>query len=207
MERIQDLALLPLRNTVLFPQVVVPLAVGRPKSVKLIEEAVQQEKPIAVLTQRNPETDDPDIEDMYEVGTIARILKVVKIANDNYSVIIQGQRRIRLDEMIQTDPYFVGRFEVLEPGADLTPEQQVEIDALFLNLKGTAKQVVKFIPEMPKEAAQMVDGVNDPGQLCDFVAANMDISTEEKQAILETADLQERLKTVVTLLARQLEVL
>jgi ATP-dependent Lon protease len=207
MERIQELALLPLRNTVLFPQVVVPLAVGRPKSVKLIEDAVQQERPIAVLTQRNPETDDPSLDDMYEVGTIARILKVVKIAADNYSVIIQGQRRIRLDEITQTEPYFVGRFESLEKDDELTSEQQVEIDALFLNLKSTAKQVVKFIPEMPKEAAQMVDGVNDPGQLCDFVAANMDISTEEKQAILETADLKERLKTVVTLLARQLEVL
>ncbi|RAL23545.1 endopeptidase La [Lujinxingia litoralis] len=207
MEMNQDLALLPLRNTVLFPQVVVPLAVGRPKSVRLIEEAVKNEKPIAVLTQRNADTDEPVVGDLYEIGTIARILKVVKIANDNYSVIIQGQKRVRLNELQQEDPYFVGNFDVLDAGAELTPEQQVEIEALFLNLKSTAKQVVKFIPEMPKEASQMVDGVNDPGQLCDFVAANMDIATEEKQAILETVDLKERLTMVVTLLARQLEVL
>lgn len=207
MEQIQELSVLPLRNTVLFPQVVVPLAVGRLKSVKLIEDAVEQDRPIAVITQRNPETDSPSPDDLYEIGTIARILKVVKIANDNYSVIIQGQRRVKLRKLTQLEPYFIGEVELVDKDEELTVEEQVEIEALFLNLKSTAKQVVKFIPEMPKEASQMVDGVSDPGQLCDFVAANMDISSEEKQTILETVDLRERLTTVVTLLARQLEVL
>ncbi|QDG54678.1 endopeptidase La [Persicimonas caeni] len=206
LEGIQELPVLPLRNTVLFPQVVVPLAVGRPKSVKLIEEATENDTPIAILTQKDPEVDDPTTDDLYKVGTVARVLKVVKIASDNYSVIIQGQQRIDLEEMLQEEPYFKGRFEIQdtpEPSA----EEQVEIQALFRNLKSTAKQVVKFIPEMPKEASQMVDGVDDPGQLCDFVAANMDIETEEKQEILETIGLKDRLQTVVTLLARQLEVL
>ena len=207
LEGIQQFSVLPLRNTVLFPQVVVPLAVGRAKSVKLIEEAVQNEQPIAILTQRDPEEDEPGVGDVYHVGTLARILKVVKIASDNYSVIIQGQQRLRLKGMTSDEPFFVGDFELVpEPDAPIGAEA-VEIEALFMNLKSTAKQVVKFIPEMPKEASQMVDGVNDPGQLCDFVAANMDISTEEKQTILETVELKERLKTVVTLLARQLEVL
>ncbi|MEM1350256.1 MAG: LON peptidase substrate-binding domain-containing protein, partial [Myxococcota bacterium] len=208
LEGIHELSVLPLRNTVLFPQVVVPLAVGRPKSVKLIEDAVQRDAPIAILTQRQPEQDDPSVEDIYPIGTVARILKVVKIASDNYSVIIQGQQRIELLEMKQKDPFFVGEFEVLqEPDPEALGAEQVEVEALFMNLKSTAKQVVKFLPEMPKEASQMVDGVDNPGQLCDFVAANMDISTEEKQTILETVGLKDRLKTVVTLLARQLEVL
>ena len=207
MEGVQELAVLPLRNTVLFPQVVVPLAVGRAKSVKLIEEAVQHERPIAILTQKNPEDDSPSMGDVYEIGTVARILKVVKIASDNYSVIIQGQQRIKLIEMTREEPFFVGRFELLPEPTDVDPDDQVEVEALFMNLKSTAKQVVKFITEVPKEASQMVDGVNDPGQLCDFVAANMDISTEEKQTILETLPLKPRLKSVVTLLARQLEVL
>ncbi|MFP4599438.1 MAG: endopeptidase La [Persicimonas sp.] len=206
LEGIQELPVLPLRNTVLFPQVVVPLAVGRPKSVKLIEEASENDQPIAILTQKDPETDEPTTDDLYKVGTVARILKVVKIASDNYSVIIQGQQRIDLEEMLQEEPFFKGRFEIQEAPKP-TAEDQVEIQALFRNLKGTAKQVVKFIPEMPKEAGQMVDGVDDPGQLCDFVAANMDIEVEEKQEILETLPLKERLQTVVTLLARQLEVL
>ncbi|MGM0559247.1 MAG: endopeptidase La, partial [Myxococcota bacterium] len=207
LEGTHDLPVLPLRNTVLFPQVVVPLAVGRPKSVKLIEEAVDKDEPIAILTQKDPETDDPTTDDLYHTGTVARILKVVKIASDNYSVIIQGQQRIQLDEMLQESPYFEGRFDVIPEPEAASPEDQVEIQALFMNLKSTAKQVVKFIPEMPKEASQMVDGVDDPGQLCDFVAANMDIETEEKQEILDTVGLKDRLETVVTLLARQLEVL
>jgi ATP-dependent Lon protease len=206
LEGIQELPVLPLRNTVLFPQVVVPLAVGRPRSVKLIQEATDNDLPIAILTQLDPETDEPTTDDLYKVGTVARILKVVKVANDNYSVIIQGQQRIDLQEMLQEEPYFKGRFEVQEPPTP-SAEDKVEIQALFRNLKTTAKQVVKFIPEMPKEAGQMVDGVDDPGQLCDFVAANMDIETEEKQEILETLGLKDRLQTVVTLLARQLEVL
>jgi ATP-dependent Lon protease len=203
----QTLPVLPLRNTVLFPQVVVPIAVGRPKSVELIREAESEDRPIAILTQREADVDDPTVDDMYTVGTLARILKVVKIAEDNYSVIIQGQKRIKLQEMTQEAPYFEGDFEVLEPETDVSSEDQVEIEALFMNLKSTAKQVVKFIPEMPKEATQMVEGVTDPGQLCDFVAANMDIETEEKQEILTTLELKDRLETVVTMLARQLEVL
>src|SRR5699024_1408279 len=142
----------------------------------------------------------------HTTGTLARVLKIVKIAADNYSVIIQGQQRIELEEMTQDEPYFKGRFEVHPPIQPL-PADKVEIQALFRNLKSTAKQVVKYIPEMPKEAGQMVDGVDDPGQLCDFVAANMDISVQEKQEILQTLDLKDRLQLVVTLLARQLEVL
>lgn len=206
LEGIQDLPVLLLRNTVLFPQVVVPLAVGRTKSVRLIEEAAENNAPIAILTQKNAEVDEPTTADLYTIGTVARVLKIVKIADDNYSVIIQGQQRIELEEMLQEDPYFRGRFKVHAPAKPLEAEK-VEVSALFRNLKTTAKQVVKFIPEMPKEASQMVDGVDDPGQLCDFVAANMDISVEEKQEILQTIPLKKRLETVVTLLARQLEVL
>jgi ATP-dependent Lon protease len=198
-----NLPILPLRNTVLFPQVVIPLAVGRPKSVRLIEEAVAKELPIAILTQREGQIDDPGEGDLYIVGTSARIIKVVKIASDNYSVIIQGHQRLKLLRFDESSEYLRGDFQVMHE----SQERDVEIDALFRNLKNTAKQVVKFIPEMPKEATQMVDGVSDPGQLCDFVAANMEVSIEEKQRILETVDLKDRLKQVLTFLARQLEVL
>ncbi|AWV90327.1 endopeptidase La [Bradymonas sediminis] len=206
LEGVQDLPVLLLRNTVLFPQVVVPLAVGRPKSLRLIVEAAENETPIAILTQKDAEIDDPTTGDLYTIGTVARVIKSVKLAEDNYSVVIQGQQRIELQEMLQEEPYFRGRFKVFPPETPLEADK-VEISALFRNLKKTAKQVVKFIPEMPREAAQMVDGVDDPGQLCDFVAANMDIPVEEKQQILQTVPLKERLETVVTLLARQLEVL
>jgi len=197
------LPVLPLRNTVLFPQVVIPLAVGRPKSVRLIEDAVARELPIAIVTQRDGSVDEPGADDIYEMGTSARIIKVVKIASDNYSVIIQGSQRLKLLEFHDDEDYLRGDFEVVGEEMD----RDVEVDALFRNLKNTAKQVVKFIPEMPKEASQMVEGVSEPGQLCDFVAANMEVSIEEKQTILETIELKARLKQVLKFLARQLEVL
>ena len=103
----------------------VPLAVGRTKSVRLIEDAVQSEKPIAILTQKNPDEDDPSVDDLYHVGTVARILKVVKIASDNYSVIIQGQSRIRLSELHQEEPFFSGDFDHLDE-EELAGTDQVE---------------------------------------------------------------------------------
>lgn len=195
--------ILPLRNSVLFPHVVIPLAVGRPKSIRLVEEALANEEPIAIVTQLDAETDQPEQEDLYTVGTSAIILKVVKITDDNFSVIVQGQSRLRLARMVETEPYLKGEFEPLsEPD-----ERDVEIDALFRNLKTTAKQVVRYIPEMPSEAGQMVDGVTNPGQLADFVAANMDIPTTDKQQILECLEMKERLRLTLTFLSRQLEVL
>ncbi len=196
------LPILPLRHAVLFPQVVIPLAVGRERSINLIRDAANAEARIAIVTQREADTDDPNEADLYRVGVSARIVKVVKIAHDNYSVIIQGQERIRLRSVTRTDPYLTGEFEEVSDEF----ERDVEIDALFMNLKSTAKQVVKYIPEMPREAAQMIEQVSDPVQLADFVAANMDITTEEKQQILGKTDVKERIKLVVTFLTRQLEV-
>ncbi len=195
------LSILPLRNSVLFPQVVIPLAVGREKSIALIKEAAENESRIAIVTQREAETEDPTEADLYRIGTSARIVKVVPISNDNYSVIIQGVERIRLRRLTEDEPFLVGEFEVIEA----TEEEDVELDALFASLKRTAKQVAKFIPDMPREAARMIDSVDDPSQLCDFVAANMEVSTAEKQQILGKVDLKERLKLVVTYLTRQLE--
>ncbi|MCA9564905.1 MAG: LON peptidase substrate-binding domain-containing protein, partial [Myxococcales bacterium] len=202
-EEVRELAILPLRNSVLFPQVVIPLAVGREKSIRLIQEALASEQQIAIVTQRDAEVDDPTVDDLFEIGTSATILKVVKIAEDNYSVIVQGQDRVRVLDMTQSNPYHRGHVETIEE----SEERDVEIDALFRNLKSTAKQVVRFIPEMPSEAGQMVEGVPNPGQLADFVAANMDVPTEEKQQILESIDLKTRLHLTLTFLARQLEVL
>jgi len=199
-----EMGILPLRNAVLFPGVIIPLAVGRPKSVRLLEEVVPQERPIAIVAQHRAETDDPEPGQLYTVGTAARIVKVIKLSRDNYSVIVQGLYRIRLKSWLAVDPYHRGVFEEVTPSEG---SGDVETDALAINLRTTAKEVIKLMPEIPADASGMLDNVNDAGQLADLIASNLEISTAEKQEILETTEIQERLTRVLTLLSRQLEVL
>ena len=196
------LPILPLRNTVLFPEVVIPLQVGRDKSIALIKEAAAKESFVAVITQREAEVDEPDEADLHRVGVMARILKVVKVSQDNYSVIIQGKERVRLLNLTRTEPYHVGSFERVESEY----ERDVEIDALFNNLKAMARRVARMMPELPREASMMIDQVSDPVNLADFAANTLEISVEEKQQVLGKTDVKERLKLVLTFLARQLEV-
>jgi ATP-dependent Lon protease len=198
------LSVLPLRNSVLFPGSIIPIDVGRRKSVRLVEEAISKERPvIGILTQRDARTEDPSDGDMYNVGTAARILKVIKLAKDNFSVILQGVARIKVSDYTQREPFIVAKVEPLldQQGSD------VELDALVMNLKEIAKRVIKLMPELPKEASALVDSVTEPGQLADLITSNLDIAVEEKQDVLETFDLKARLRKVLSFLSRQLEVL
>ena len=199
-----EMGILPLRNAVLFPGVIIPLAVGRPKSVRLLEEAVPQEQPLAIVAQHQAETDDPEPGQLYTVGTAARIVKVIKLSRDNYSVIVQGLYRVRIHEWLGVEPYHRAVFEEVGPTEQ---DIDVEVDALAINLRTTAKEVIKLMPEIPSEASGMLDNVSDAGQLADLIASNLEISTAEKQEILETLEIRERLTRVLTLLSRQLEVL
>ncbi|HEY3358800.1 MAG TPA: endopeptidase La, partial [Polyangia bacterium] len=198
------ISVLPLRNSVLFPGSIIPIDVGRRKSVRLVEEAISKERPvIGILTQRDARTEDPTEGDLYAVGCAARILKVIKLAKDNFSVILQGVSRIRILEFNQQDPFITAHVQALPDrlGTD------VELDALVMNLKDIAKRVIKLMPELPKEASALVDTVADPGQLADVITSNLDIQVEEKQDILETFDLKSRVRKVLQFLSRQLEVL
>src|SRR3954463_15590265 len=199
-----QLPILPLRNSVLFPGSIIPIDVGRRKSVRLVEEAISKERPvIGILTQRDARTEDPTEADMYSVGCAARILKVIKLAKDNFSVILQGVSRIRIAEYQQQEPFILAR---VQPVPDPTTTD-VELDALVMNLKDIAKRVIKLMPELPKEAGALVDSVTEPGQLADLITSNLDIQVEEKQDILETFDLKTRMRKVLQFLSRQLEVL
>src|SRR3954471_15588382 len=198
------ISILPLRNSVLFPGSIIPIDVGRRKSVRLVEEAVSKERPvIGILTQRDARTEDPTEADMYSVGCAARILKVIKLAKDNFSVILQGVSRIRIAEYQQQEPFILAR---VQPVPDPTTTD-VELDALVMNLKDIAKRVIKLMPELPKEAGALVDSVTEPGQLADLITSNLEIQVEEKQDILETFDLKTRLRKVLQFLSRQHEVL
>jgi ATP-dependent Lon protease len=198
------ISILPLRNSVLFPGSIIPIDVGRKKSVKLVEEAISKERPvIGIVTQRDARTEEPGPADLFSVGCAARILKVIKLAKDNFSVILQGVSRIRIVEMGGQDPFMTAKVQPL-PDA---PSTDVELDALVMNLKDVAKRVIKLMPELPKEASALVDSVTEPGQLADLITSNLDVQVDEKQDVLETFDLKSRLRKVLQFLSRQHEVL
>jgi ATP-dependent Lon protease len=198
------LPILPLRNSVLFPNSIIPIDVGRKKSVKLVEEAIAKEKPvIGIVTQRDARVEDPSPADLYTVGCAARILKVIKLAKDSFSVILQGVSRVRLIELGMQDPYMMAKIQVLTDAQG----SSTELDALVSNVKDVAKRVIKLMPELPKEASALLDSVSEPGQLADLITSNLDVQVDEKQEILEIFDLKARLRRVLQFLSRQHEVL
>jgi ATP-dependent Lon protease len=199
-----ELAVLPIRNAVLFPGAVAPFDVGREKSVALVEEVHNQASPvIAIFAQRDPATDDPSADDLYPVGCAARVLKALKHSSGNYSLILQGLVRIRLSDLTQTTPYLRAKVQRVE-----SPTlEDVEAEALAMSLRDVAKQVIQLMPELPREAASLIDSIQAPGALADLVAANLDAPVEEKSQLIETVDIKERIRKVLRLLTRQLEIL
>ncbi|MBN1652530.1 MAG: endopeptidase La [Deltaproteobacteria bacterium] len=197
------LPLLPIRNAVLFPGAVAPFEVGREKSVALVEDRESDSQPfIAIFAQKDPSTDDPSQEHLYPVGVVARVLKALRHSSGNYSLILQGVVRVRMEEVVQEDPYMKIRVSRLYE----TSHEDVECEALAMSLREIAKQVVQMMPELPREAASLIDSIQEPGQLADLVSTNIDASVEEKAGLLETLDVKERIRKVLRLLTRQLEI-
>jgi ATP-dependent Lon protease len=200
----QVLPILPLRNSVFFPGGVLPLAVGRQKTIALIKDAVRDEQVIGVVTQRRAEEEDPGAADLYTVGTVARIVKLLKMGEDNYSLVVQGLARFRVLDLVQEVPYLKAR---VDPVEDRTPQDDVEVEALAINLKKLAREVIELMPELPAAATELVESITHPGHLADLIAANVDVPIEEKQQVLETVDLKARMKLVLELLNRKREIL
>src|SRR5271155_3621401 len=199
-----ELPVLPIRNAVLFPGAVAPFDVGREKSVALVEDVDNLTAPvIAIFAQRDPSTDDPGKDDLHHVGCAARVLKALKHSSGNYSLILQGLTRIRLESVTGNAPYLKAKIRRL----DEPHTEDVEAEALAMSLRDIAKQVIQLMPELPREAASLIDSIQAPGELADLVAANLDAPVEEKAALLETVDVKERIRKVLRLLTRQLEIL
>ena len=204
MDLTEEIPLLPIRNAVLFPGAVAPFDVGREKSVALVEDIENQSQPIIVIfAQRDPSTDDPGQDELYPVGVAARVLKALKHSSGNYSLILQGLVRVRMEHVTTMSPYLKSRVSRLdEPKVD-----DVEAEALAMSLRDIAKQVIQLMPELPREAGSLIDSIQEPGQLADLVAANLDTPVDEKATLLETLDVKERIRKVLRLLTRQLEIL
>ncbi|MDR0966439.1 MAG: endopeptidase La [Myxococcales bacterium] len=196
--------ILPLRNSVFFPGGVLPLAVGRQKTIALIKDAVRDEQLIGVITQRRAEEEEPTAESLYPIGTIARIVKLLKMGDDNYSLVVQGLARFKLDELIQEEPYLKAK---ISPVGEEQATGNVELEALGINLKKLAREVIELTPELPAAAIDLIESITHPGHLADLIASNVDVTIEEKQSILETIDLNDRMQRVLEFLNRKREIL
>ena len=200
-----ELPVLPIRNAVLFPGAVSPFDVGREKSVALVEDLENLSQPvIAIFAQKDPNIDDPGENDLYPVGAAARVLKSLKHSTGNYSLILQGICRIQLEGVTQAGPYLKARIRRLDekPVAD-----DVEAEALAMSLRDVAKQVIQLMPDLPREAQSLIDSIQEPGSLADLVAANLDAPVDEKSMLMSTIDVKDRIRLVLKLLTRQLEIL
>jgi ATP-dependent Lon protease len=197
------LPVLALRNSVLFPAAVVPVNVGRPRSVRLIEEAFGVDRPtIGVVAQRKAEDEDPGFEDLFTIGTLARVLKVIRLSSGQYSVVLQGISRMRMMQVVAREPCLRARVQRLgEYGY-----RDEEIDALTAQLREAARLLMRTLPQPPREVNVVLDNVQDPGALCDLIASHLPITADKKQVILETLDLRPRLLAVLDQLKRQSEI-
>jgi len=201
-----ELPILPLRDTVLFPNSFMPLAVARESSVRLIDEAISGGKLIGVFTQRDATVEEPQQGDLYSLGTASHIHKMFKLPDGSLRLIVQGLARLRLDEVTSVRPYLRARVSLApETGADA---QHLEIDALLRNIRANFQQVVSLSPLLSDDLQTLSANITDPGRLADFIASSLTtISTPVKQEVLETRDVRARLDTLNRVLIKELEVL
>src|SRR5262245_31612726 len=190
-----EIGTLPLRNSVLFPHAIMPISVGRRKTLNLLDDVVKDSKLIAVVSQRNPADDDPDPAAMYRVGCVARILKVVKLSGNNVNLIIQGLARVRVDRFTATDPFVKAAVTPLEEKL----EPDVELEALVRGLTGQFQRLVQVSPNISSDLGEMVlsAGSGDPGRLSDLAASVLNISAEEKIGLLDRNNVKDRVQKLV----------
>ena len=199
-----ELPILPLKNTVLFPGVVVPITVGRDRSLKLVKEAYESDKTIGVVSQKDEQEEDPDEDDLYKVGTVAQILKLIKMPDGSKSIVIQGKTTFKIDEFLQKDPYFKAKVDSFRQEMDI---EGVELDASIRSVKETATKIVNLSPNIPSEASVAIDNISSPNFLLNFISSNLNVSTEEKQEVLEIRKFSERMERVMEFLNKELQVL
>jgi ATP-dependent Lon protease len=201
-----ELPILPLRDTVLFPNSFMPLAVARESSVRLIDEAISQGKLIGVFTQRDASVEEPQQPDLYEVGTASLIHKMFKLPDGSLRLIVQGLERLRLDEVKETRPYLRAR---VTPAVEaLKDDDRLEIDALLRNIKTNFQQVVSLSPLLSDDLQTLAANITDAGRLADFIASSLTtIATAVKQEVLETLDVRARMDALNRILIKELEVL
>ena len=201
----EALPLLSLRNTVLFPGVVIPITVGRDRSIRLVKEAHKLEHRIGVVSQKNDDIEIPNGEDLNEVGTVAKVIKMLRMPDGSNTVILQGQKRFKWTEIVQEEPYMKAR--VVEYDAENLPPKDEEHEALMQSLKELAVEIIQLSPNIPSEAGFAIKSIESLTFLVNFIGSNMNAPVEEKQALLEVAGIKSRARRVLELLNKEKQML
>ena len=199
----RDVSVLPVRHTVLFPFALLPLNVGRPGSVQLLNQSMASGRTLAVFAQRDATTESPSVADLHPVGTFATVLRMVRSGDNQLAVLVQGMARVRIVEPIALEPWIRCRIEFL---ADQEVDD-VETDALVKNVVAQFERVVELSPTVPDEAVAAARQQSTRGRNADFIASLLDFQVDDKQRLLEALDVKQRLKLLTEILARELQVL
>ncbi|MFC5624423.1 endopeptidase La [Algoriphagus winogradskyi] len=200
----EEIPILTVRNTVLFPGVVIPITVGRQRSIRLVKKAQKGNKLIGVCAQINPNIDDPGWEDIYQVGTLAKIIKMIVLPDGNTTIIIQGKKRFKVSEQITDDPYFIAKAEYLEENF---PKSSKKIQALEESLKESATRILHLNPEIPREAQVALDNIDNTPFLTHFLSSNINAPVEAKQRLLEINDGVERATLLLEFMMKDIQML
>ncbi len=198
------LPILPLKNTVLFPGIVTPITIGRDKSIRAVQKAYEDNRYIGVLSQQDVTIENPSTRDLYNIGTIARVLKLLKMPDGSTTAILQGRKRFRLEHMIKEDPYMEGRVESLEY---IQPKNTMEFKALISSIRDAARHIIELSPQIPSEAVVMLKNISNDNFLLNFIASNLGIEVQYKQQILEINDLAEKADTILRHMDNELQLL
>jgi ATP-dependent Lon protease len=200
----ETLPILPLRNTVLFPGVVIPITVGRDKSINLIKDAYKGTKMVGVVSQTNADIEDPEFNDLHKVGTVAQIIKMLRMPDGSTTVIIQGKKRFRLLECKQTEPYFVAKIASFD---EAKMEVSENATALISSVKDLANQIINLSPHIPTEASIALKNIDSPSFLLNFISSNLNVDLTAKQQLLELDDINARGNKILEHLSKEIQML
>jgi len=200
----EELPVLAIKNTVLFPGVIFPITVGRDKSIKLVRDANKSDKTIAVVAQKNAEVEDPGASDLYEVGVVAKIIKLMRMPDGTTTVIIQGKRRVQIGEIVTNEPYIKAKVTAL---SDDKIKDDKEYKAIISSVKDISNRIISLSPNLPSEASIAISNIDSSSFLIHFVASNLNISVPEKQSILESTNPKERAQKVLEFVIKELQML
>jgi ATP-dependent Lon protease len=199
-----EVPILPLRNTVLFPGVVIPITVGRDKSIKAVREAYKKKQILGVVAQKDANVEDPEVNDLNTVGTLARIVKMLKMPDGSTTVIIQGQQRFRITQILSEDPYIISKVELMP---EIQPKHDAEYKATVSSIKDLAEQIIRLSPNIPSEAAIVLKNIDNPNFLVHFISSNLNNTLQDKQQLLEMDDIAKRSELVLKYMQNELQML